>query len=218
MSARDAITRVIDGGRTRSRMASAPGVIAPSLARVASADSCESVTGDEGFRNRSCRASRMTASDRSLASRASVSGTARHYNGTRAMGISTANDGLRWKFVILIAWPLAKRGGADTAPTSPPSSRGYVMRNECRTGPHRCAAAAAGGAAQSVAVPVIGALGWLLAVAAAFLVPALVSWRPVTLAGVGVSALGTSIFLWQLAAARRGARGAQAGLESYLDH
>ena len=67
-------------------------------------------------------------------------------------------------------------------------------------------------------VPVIGALGWLLAVAAAFLVPALVSWRPVTLAGVGVSALGTSIFLWQLAAARRGARGAQAGLESYLDH
>ncbi len=67
-------------------------------------------------------------------------------------------------------------------------------------------------------VPVIGALGWLLAVAAAFLVPALVSWRPVTLAGVGVSALGTSNFLWQLAAARRGARGAQAGLESYLDH
>ncbi len=67
-------------------------------------------------------------------------------------------------------------------------------------------------------VPVIGALGWLLAVAAAFLVPALASWRPVTLAGVGVSALGTSIFLWQLAAARRGASGAQDGLESYLDH
>jgi hypothetical protein len=67
-------------------------------------------------------------------------------------------------------------------------------------------------------VVVIGALGWLLAVAAAFLVPALASWRPVTLAGVGVSVLGTSIFLWQLAAARRGARGAQAGLERYLDH
>jgi hypothetical protein len=67
-------------------------------------------------------------------------------------------------------------------------------------------------------VAVIGALGWLLAVAAAFLVPALASWRPVTLAGVGVSVLGTSIFLWQLAAARRGARGAQAGLERYLDH
>lgn len=67
-------------------------------------------------------------------------------------------------------------------------------------------------------VAVVGALGWLLAVAAAFLVPALASWRPVTLAGVGVSVLGTSIFLWQLAAARRGARGAQAGLERYLDH
>jgi hypothetical protein len=67
-------------------------------------------------------------------------------------------------------------------------------------------------------VVVIGALGWLLAVAAAFLAPALASWRPVTLAGVGVSVLGTSIFLWQLAAARRGARGAQAGLERYLDH
>jgi hypothetical protein len=67
-------------------------------------------------------------------------------------------------------------------------------------------------------VAAIGALGWLLALAAAFLAPALASWRPVTLAGVGVSVLGTSIFLWQLAAARRGARGAQTGLESFLDH
>jgi Protein of unknown function (DUF2530) len=67
-------------------------------------------------------------------------------------------------------------------------------------------------------VALIGAVGWLLAVAAAFLAPALASWRPVTLAGLGVSALGTSIFVWQLAAARRGARGAQGGLESYLDN
>jgi len=66
-------------------------------------------------------------------------------------------------------------------------------------------------------VPVVGAVGWLLAGAAAFLVPSLASWRPVALAGLGVTVLGTSIFLWQLAAARRGARGAQAGLESYLD-
>jgi hypothetical protein len=65
-------------------------------------------------------------------------------------------------------------------------------------------------------VPVIGALGWLLAVAAAFLLPALASWRPVTLAGLAVGVLGTSIFLLQLAAVRRGARGAQAGLENYL--
>jgi hypothetical protein len=63
----------------------------------------------------------------------------------------------------------------------------------------------------------VGALGWLLAAAAAFLVPALQSWRPVTLAGLGTGVLGTGIFVWQLAAARRGARGAQAGLETYLD-
>jgi hypothetical protein len=64
----------------------------------------------------------------------------------------------------------------------------------------------------------LGALGWLAAVAAAFLVPSLQGWRPVALAGLGVGVLGTSIFLLQLAAARRGARGAQAGLENYLDH
>jgi Protein of unknown function (DUF2530) len=64
----------------------------------------------------------------------------------------------------------------------------------------------------------IGALGWLAAVAAAFIVPALQSWRPVTLAGLGVGLLGTGIFVSQLAAARRGARGAQAGLDTYLDH
>ena len=63
----------------------------------------------------------------------------------------------------------------------------------------------------------VGALGWLLATAAAFLLPALQSWRPVALAGLGTTLLGTSIFLWQLAAVRRGARGAQVGLESFLD-
>lgn len=62
----------------------------------------------------------------------------------------------------------------------------------------------------------LGAVGWLVATAAAFLVPSLQSWRPLTLAGLSVGVLGTSIFLWQLAAARRGARGAQAGLENYL--
>lgn len=62
----------------------------------------------------------------------------------------------------------------------------------------------------------VGALGWLIAVAAAFLVPALQSWRPVTLAGLAVGLLGTSIFMLQLAGARRGARGAQSGLENYL--
>jgi hypothetical protein len=63
----------------------------------------------------------------------------------------------------------------------------------------------------------VGFLGWLVAAAFAFLLPALASWRPVTLAGLGTGVLGTGIFVWQLAAARRGARGAQSGLESYLD-
>lgn len=62
----------------------------------------------------------------------------------------------------------------------------------------------------------LGALGWLVAATAAFLVPGLEGWRPVTLAGLGVGLLGTSTFVLQLAAARRGARGAQTGLETYL--
>jgi hypothetical protein len=56
------------------------------------------------------------------------------------------------------------------------------------------------------------AAGWLVAVAAAFTVPGLHDWRPTTIAGLGVGVLGTSIFLWQRSAARRGSRGAQSGL------
>jgi hypothetical protein len=54
-------------------------------------------------------------------------------------------------------------------------------------------------------------------VAAAFILPALESWRPVALAGLGTGVVGTSIFLLQLAGARRGERGAQQGLETFLD-
>lgn len=62
--------------------------------------------------------------------------------------------------------------------------------------------------------PVIGAgvLLWALAAAAAFTVPDLTGWRPVTVAGLGVGLFGASLFLWQRAAARRGSRGAQSGL------
>lgn len=63
----------------------------------------------------------------------------------------------------------------------------------------------------------VGALAWAVAAAAAFLVPSLESWRPQTLAGLGVGVIGTTIFVWQLAAVRRGARGAQTGLETHLD-
>ncbi|HEX7323030.1 MAG TPA: DUF2530 domain-containing protein [Mycobacterium sp.] len=58
---------------------------------------------------------------------------------------------------------------------------------------------------------VVGATAWSVSAVAAFLIPGLDGWRPVTLAGLGVSLLGTGIFLWQRDAARRGARGAQTG-------
>lgn len=63
--------------------------------------------------------------------------------------------------------------------------------------------------------PVIaaGAVLWALAAVASFAVPTLEGWRPVTIAGLGVGVFGLSLFLWQRAAARRGARGAQTGLE-----
>ncbi|KAA8963435.1 DUF2530 domain-containing protein [Mycobacterium sp.] len=63
----------------------------------------------------------------------------------------------------------------------------------------------------------VGALAWLVAALVAFTVPHLDGWRPVTVAGLGVGMLGTGIFRWQRHAARRGARGAQIGLESQSD-
>ncbi|MCG5431143.1 DUF2530 domain-containing protein [Mycobacterium sp. MYCO198283] len=57
------------------------------------------------------------------------------------------------------------------------------------------------------------ALGWAVATVLAFAVASLETWRPTTVAGLGLSVLGTSIFLWQRSAARRGRRGAQSGLQ-----
>lgn len=54
--------------------------------------------------------------------------------------------------------------------------------------------------------------GWLVAVVLAFSVAGLHAWRPITVAGLGVGVLGTSIFLWQRSAVRRGSRGAQSGI------
>ncbi|MBS9532328.1 DUF2530 domain-containing protein [Mycobacterium sp. M1] len=65
---------------------------------------------------------------------------------------------------------------------------------------------------QAWPVIAVGAAGFLIAAVAAFLVPGLETWRPVSLAGLGVGLLGTGIFLVQRSAARRGARGAQTGL------
>jgi Protein of unknown function (DUF2530) len=62
--------------------------------------------------------------------------------------------------------------------------------------------------------PVIVAItaGWTVAAILAFTVATLHEWRPYTLAGLGVGALGTSIVLVQRRAVRRGSRGAQSGL------
>lgn len=60
----------------------------------------------------------------------------------------------------------------------------------------------------------VGMAAWLIAGVAAFTVPVLDSWRPFTLAGLGVGLLGTAIFLRQRDDARRGVRGAQTGLET----
>lgn len=61
-------------------------------------------------------------------------------------------------------------------------------------------------------VILVGTVLWALAAVASFVVPALEHWRPITVAGIGVSLFGLSLFLWQRSAARRGARGAQTGL------
>lgn len=61
-------------------------------------------------------------------------------------------------------------------------------------------------------VIVVIAIGWLIATVLAFTVAALHHWRPYTVAGLAIGVLGTSIFLWQRHAVRRGARGAQSGL------
>lgn len=63
-------------------------------------------------------------------------------------------------------------------------------------------------------LPVIVAIagGWVVAAILAFTVTGLHQWRPYTVAGLGVGALGTAIWLWQRRAVRHGSRGAQSGL------
>jgi Protein of unknown function (DUF2530) len=61
-------------------------------------------------------------------------------------------------------------------------------------------------------VIVVITAGWVIALVLAFTVPGLHDWRPYTVAGLCVGAFGTSIFLWQRLAVRRGSRGAQSGL------
>ena len=62
--------------------------------------------------------------------------------------------------------------------------------------------------------PVIAActLAWIVAACWRSPCRRLQTWRPVTVAGLGIAVFGTSVFLWQRHAARRGSRGAQTGL------
>lgn len=61
-------------------------------------------------------------------------------------------------------------------------------------------------------VIIVGTTAWAMAISAALLIPALEKWLPVSIAGCALGVLGTALFLWQRAAARRGARSAQPGL------
>jgi hypothetical protein len=67
-------------------------------------------------------------------------------------------------------------------------------------------------------VTAVGTLLWLLA-AVALLIAALAGWRPLDiwfttcLAGVLLGGIGYGIYSWQRAAARRGSRSAQQGLD-----
>ena len=122
-SANEAITRVIDGGRTRSLIASAPGVIGPKLANVARADSCDNDTGDCGRRNRSCRESRITASDKSLANRYRHRSQREGYDRTRSRQRESPSPGS----------PGYVDGPAPPRPHAPASSPGYLDSDVRRT-------------------------------------------------------------------------------------
>ncbi|MGV9801871.1 DUF2530 domain-containing protein [Mycobacterium sp. NPDC003449] len=61
-------------------------------------------------------------------------------------------------------------------------------------------------------VIVVIAVGWLIAAVLAFTVADLHGCRPYAVAGLAIGVLGTSIFLSQRRAVRRGSRGAQSGL------
>ena len=56
-------------------------------------------------------------------------------------------------------------------------------------------------------------IAWVIAAIAAFTVADLETWRPITVAGSGLAVFGTSLFLWQRHAARRGSKSAQPGLQ-----
>jgi len=133
----------------------------------------------------------MTASDKSLANRESISFTKQRIaiGSSRAAQNTTAftaisPEGLSWS-------PMSSEP-AEPAQPEPPALPAILLE-------------------PSPVILVIAA-AWLIAAILAFTVAGLQEWRPVAMAGLGVGLLGTSIFLLQRRAARRGSRGAQSGL------
>jgi hypothetical protein len=105
---------------------------------------------------------------------------------------------------------LTRQHSTDRAPQSLTSTHGQSTRLTAMAGPEPPSLPAV--LLQPWPVIVAIAAGWLVAAILAFTVQALQEWRPVTIAGLAVGVLGTSIFLWQRRAVRRGSRGAQSGL------
>ena len=189
------MTRVIDGGRTRSLIASAPGVIGPQLDNVASADSCDNDTGDAGGETATAGKAASPPTRGRWPTRYRSRSQREGYDRTRIVRHESPNGSP----AMLIAHLLPRRTAAGISP---------AMLMQC---PPTCKSLDTAAAARALLDPwpviAVGALAWLLAAVAAFVVPALVTWRPMTLAGLAVGVLGTSIFLWQRDAAA-GARAA----------
>jgi hypothetical protein len=101
---------------------------------VANADSWDSETGDDGLRNRSWRASRMTASDKSLASRASLSGMARGYTEPTKLGRRTGKRRIRvcgWKPAPTASRDRDRRVDGHNSATKPLARRPHLTQS-CR--------------------------------------------------------------------------------------
>ncbi len=66
---------------------------------------------------------------------------------------------------------------------------------------------------QMITVLAVGSVLWALAAAVLAIVRPLDIWFLTCVVGAGLGGVGYSVFAWQRAAARRGSRGAQRGLE-----
>ena len=187
-SASEAITRVIDGGRTRSRMANAPGVIGPLGQR------------------RQCRQLRQR--NRGIAD----AETAIAGRDGSPPATSRWPAGLSTSFTARRLRQNAGSQRANHADTSP----SYLITMSATTSA-RAPEPPPLPAVLLEPWPVIavGAAGWLIATRCAFTLPGLHDWRPVTVAGL---AIGCARHVDLAVAQRRAAHaGARAGAPEQLN-